>query len=67
MPFVDTNSHLTTKSYNFDIKCQSNSENYDRHIFLGPSLRGVIMFSFTVGGFPNERECSGADWLDPLL
>ena len=41
MPFVETNSHLTTKIHNFDIKCQSNSEIYDWHVFLGTSL-GVV-------------------------
>ena len=41
MPFLDTNTQLTTKPYNFDIKCQSNSESYDRHGLWGPSLGGV--------------------------
>ena len=45
MPFVDTNSHLTTKPSYFDIKCHSNSESYDRHGFLGPTL-GVVVFLF---------------------
>ena len=40
MPFLDTNSHLTTKPYNFDIKCQSNSESYDRHGFFGTKFGG---------------------------
>ena len=29
MLFLDTNSHLTTKPHNFDIKSQNNSESYD--------------------------------------
>ena len=41
MPFVDTNIHLTTNVYNFDIKCHSNSEGYDQTIFLGLNL-GVV-------------------------
>ena len=68
MPFLDTNSHLTTKPYNFDIKCQSNSESYDQHVFFwGPSLGGGQNFLLTVGGFYNEREYSGADWLVPFV
>ena len=31
MPFLETNSHLTTKPYNFDIKCLGNSRSYDEH------------------------------------
>ena len=33
MLFLDTNSHLTTKTYNFDIKCEMNSESYAQHVF----------------------------------
>ena len=65
MPFLDTNSQLTTKPYNSDIKCQSNYESYD--IFFGTKIRGVQSFLLTVGGFSKEREYSGADWLVPLL
>ena len=67
MPIFDINSHLTTKLYNFDIKCQSNSESYDQHGFLGTKFRGGQNFVLTVGGFFNEREYSAADWLVPLL
>ena len=67
MPFLDTNSHLTTKPYNFDIKCHSNSESYDRHGFFGTKFRGGQNFLLTVGIFYNEREYSGADWLVPLI
>ena len=67
MPFLDTNSHLSTKPHNFDIKCQSNSESYDRHGFLGTKFRGGQNFVLTVGGFFNDREYSAADWLIPLL
>ena len=63
MPFLDTNSHLTTKPYNFDIKCQRNSESYDRHGFFW----GGQNFVLTVGGFFNEREYSTADLLVPLI
>ena len=55
MPFLDTNNHLTTKPYNFDIKCQSNSESYDQHGFFGTKFRGGQNFLITVGGFYNER------------
>ena len=67
MPFVDTNSHLTTKPNIFDIKCQSNYESHDQHSFFGTNFRGGQNFLLTVGGFSNKRECSGADWLDPLV
>ena len=67
MPILNTNSHLTTKPYNFDNKCQSNSESYDQHGFFGTKFRGGQNCLLTVGGFFNEREYSGADWLVPLL
>ena len=67
MPFLDTNSHLTTKPYNFDIKCQSNSESYNRHNFCGTKIRGGQNLLLMVEGFFNEREYSGADWLVPFL
>ena len=41
MPFLDSNSHLTTKPSNFDIKCHINSESYDRHGFFATKFRGV--------------------------
>ena len=64
MPFLDTNSHLTTKPYNFTIKCQSSCESYDRQGFFGTKFR---IFLLKVEGFYNEREYSGADWLVLLL
>ena len=67
MPFLDTKRHLTTKPYNFDIKCQSNSESFDRHGFLGTKFRGGHNFVLMVGGFFNKREYSAADWLVPLI
>ena len=67
MPFVDTNSHLTTKPSNFDIKCHSNYESYDLHGFFGTKVRGGHNFIFTVVGFLNEREYSKADCPDLLL
>jgi len=67
MPFLDTNSHLTIKPYNLDIKCQSNSESYDQHGFFGTKLRGGQKFLLMVGGFFNKREYSGADWLVPFI
>ena len=65
MPFLDTNSHLTTKPYNFDIQCQSNSESYDRHGFFGTKFRwGQIYIFFFYGWkvFQQERVLWG--WLD---
>ena len=67
MPFLDTNSHLRTKPYNFDIKCLSNSESYDRHSVFGTKFRGGQNFLLLVGVFYNEIEYSGADWPVPLL
>ena len=67
MPFVDTNSHLTTKPSNFDIKCHSNFESYDQHGFFGTKLRGGQKILLMVGGFFNKREYSGADWLVPFV
>ena len=67
MPFVDTNSHLTTKPSNFDIKCHSNSKSYDRHGFFGTKFKGSQNFFIYGGRFFNEREYSRADWLDLLI
>ena len=67
MPFLDINSHLTTKPYNFDIKCQDKSESIDGHGFFGTKFSGGQNFLITLGGFYNEREYSGADWLVLLL
>ena len=61
MPFLDTNSHLKTKPNNLDIKCQGNSESYDRHGFWGTKFMGGQNFVLTLGGFFNEREYSVAD------
>ena len=44
MPFLDTNSYLATKPYNFDIKCQSNFESYDRHGYFGTKFWGGSKF-----------------------
>ena len=35
--------------------------------FFGTKLRGGQNFLFTMGGFSNEREYSGANWLDLLV
>ena len=37
--FVDTNSHLMTKPYNFYIKSQSPSSSYDRNGFFGNKFK----------------------------
>ena len=34
---------------------------------FGTKFKVVRIFSFTVEGFSNKREYSGADWLDPLI
>ena len=54
MPFVGTNSHLTTKPDIFDNKCQNTSESLANMGFLGLSL-GVVRF------FQQEREFSEAE------
>ena len=66
MPFVDTNSHLTAKPYNFDIKFQRSSESYDQHFFGDKFFVGVSIFFLRLKVF-NEREYSEADWLVPLI
>ena len=66
MTFLDTNSHLKTKPYNFDIKFQSNSESYERHGFWGPSLGGLQILYYQWEVF-SSREYSAADWLVPLI
>ena len=40
MLFVDTNSHLTPKPCNFDIKYWGNSESYNGHILVGTNFVG---------------------------
>ena len=54
MPFLDTNSYLTTKPYNFDIKCDAIRKAITNIIFLAQSLGGQN-FLFTVRGFSNKR------------
>ena len=57
MPFVDLNCHLMTKKYNFYIKCQCNSESYDRHIyFLAKFNCGLHFFLFRLRCFFTTRE-----------
>ena len=51
MPFVDTNSHLMTKPFYFDIMCHSNSESYDRDGIFKTNFKGGQNLLFTVGGF----------------
>ena len=66
-PFIDADSHLTTKPSNFDIKFHSYSESYDQHGFFGTNFRGGQNFLFTLGGFFNEREYSEANCPDLLI
>ena len=58
---------MTTKQYNCDLRCQSNSESYDRHGFFGTKFREGQNFLLTVGSFVNKKEYSEADWLVPLI
>ena len=48
MQFLDTNSHLTTQPYNFDINCQCNSKSNDQHGLLGTKFRVGQSFVFMV-------------------
>ena len=59
MPFMDTNSHRTTKPYNFDIKSPSNSESYDRNGFFGTKFRGGQNCLLTVGVFSTRESTLG--------
>ena len=67
MPFLETNSQMTTKPYNCDIKCESNSASYNWHGFFGTKFRGGQSFLLTVGSFFNKREYSEANWLATLI
>ena len=49
VPFVDKNSHRTTKPHNFDIKCQCNS---DTHGFFWTKFGGVRIFYLRQEVFP---------------
>ena len=62
MSFLDTNSHLRTKPYNFDFKSQSISEIFDQHGFLRPSLGGGLDF-FIIGWRIFQRERVLWGWL----
>ena len=56
MPLLNTNSHLTTKPYNFDIKCPSNYQSYDRHGYFGAKFRGGPNFFGNSWVFFSTRE-----------
>ena len=58
MPFVDTNSLLKTKLYNFDSQCKYNSESYEQHGFFRTKIEGGQTFKFMLGGFSNKRDYS---------
>ena len=38
-----------------------------KQFLFGKKFRRDQIISFTVLGFPNERECSGDEWLEPLI
>ena len=69
MQFLDTNSHLKTKPYNFDIRCQCNSKSYPQYFFCCCTKfrKGISFFLMAAGFFLNKREYFGADWLDLLI
>ena len=64
MPFLKTKSHPTTKPYNFDIECQSNSKSYDRYSFFGTKFWGGQNFLLTVAVSPRHQFIS---WWTRLL
>ena len=45
-PFLKTNSHLTTKPYNFDLKCRYNLESYYKYGCFDTKFRGVRVFYY---------------------
>ena len=51
---------IKSLSIQFDIKCKNNYIRYDQHIFFGTKFRGGQNLLFTVRGFFNKREYSGA-------
>ena len=57
MPYVDTNSHLTKKLHNFDIKCHSNSDSYDRRKKNWDQFRGGQNLQWEV--FPTRESALG--------
>ena len=59
---MDTNSHLMTKPYNFDIKAMIDT--FFLYLVKGG---GVKNFLLTVEIFFNKREYSKADWLVSLV
>ena len=59
MPFLDTNSHMTTEPDNFDIKYQFNSENYDRHSSFGTKIRVVRVFDLQWKVFSTKENTLG--------
>ena len=70
--FHFTKSHLTTKPYNFDIKCQCNLESYKQQIFFGTKFRGgVVFFKIMMGVFFWQDWLTGwtsfEDYLKELL
>ena len=56
MPFGDTNSLLTTKPYNFDIKYQCNSKSYEQHSFCGTKFGIGQNLLLTLEGVSNEKD-----------
>jgi hypothetical protein len=64
MPFLDTNSYLTTKLYHFDIKCQckiGRTHFFWHQVKGGGGVRVFFFFFSSVGGFFNKRVIWG--WL----
>ena len=66
MPFVDTNSHLTTKPFNSTSSVKAILKGMTDTVFWD-QVSGWKKKVFLVGDFSNKKEHSGADWLDFLL
>ena len=66
MPFGDRKSLLTTKPYNFDIRCQCNSESYEQHSFRWEvflRMTTLIRIFIYAGRFFQPE----ADWVDHCI
>ena len=66
-PFVDTNTHLTTKTYNFDIASLCHSESNELHGCYGTNFGGGQNFVFLLGSLINKRDSSFDDPLISLM
>ena len=58
--FIDKNHTVLTSSVKVIPKAMTNP------ILFGTKFRGVCNIRCRVGGFFNQREYSGTDWLEPI-